>query len=496
MVVDRRKPSLGPMPSLEGKETRDDSVLILDDSFFNSEVTKLRNRWELASVLNFLIVFEPLIGTDLKLTAEEIELGLVKPNTSIAALHVKLLKGTPPMSKLLNVSDGWVTVLCKKLAVWWPWVAEGEIPLTARNGEEISKYKELDPTSRLLLLKALCEIRADQDDAVSYINDAMKSNKEISCFRKEKIGANGNVLYWYDGNTVFGYRLYKEINRTESKSKAKGKASSTLPTVCSHWETLAVDFKEFREVVDKLLASRTAAEVAIGKTINNDVIPVVEKFQKKKDRALKRKERQEMLLNDLRNSSGTEITRSCRNRRPVSYTFDEYDRAIDEAIELTKKRKTVEEQSHGQKLPRQSFALDGGSDVEGSVSKGSSDGKANSSGSDTEDDKLHEAGDDGNGKDDDDDDDYSSGTDGDDSNGSDSCNSADENENLNDEDHKKDVLMGLCRSKRLAGGAIHPGIRTGNLGTKNRLRQRPMVNSALEIIVSDSEDDVPSDHTT
>lgn len=31
---------------------------------------------------------------------------------------------------------------------------------------------------------------------------------------------------------------------------------------------------------DKLLASRTAAEVAIGKTINNDVIPVVEKFQK------------------------------------------------------------------------------------------------------------------------------------------------------------------------------------------------------------------------
>ncbi|PPS05766.1 hypothetical protein GOBAR_AA14865 [Gossypium barbadense] len=453
MVVDRRKPSLGPMPSLEGKETRDDSVLILDDSFFNSEVTKLRNRWELASVLNFLIVFEPLVGTDLKLTAEEIELGLVKPNTSIAALHVKLLKGTPPMSKLLNVSDGWVTVLCKKLAVWWPWVrqifsigcatfmvAEGEIPLTARNGDCVSIYHHVRP----------CAFEM-QDDAVSYINDAMKSNKEISCFRKEKIGANGNVLYWYDGNTVFGYRLYKEINRTESKSKAKGKASSTLPTVCSHWETLAVDFKEFREVVDKLLASRTAAEVAIGKTINNDVIPVVEKFQKKKDRALKRKERQEMLLNDLRNSSGTEITRSCRNRRPVSYTFDEYDRAIDEAIELTKKRKTVEEQSHGQKLPRQSFALDGGSDVEGSVSKGSSDGKANSS---------------------------------------------DENENLNDEDHKKDVLMGLCQSKRLAGGAIHPGIRTGNLGTKNRLRQRPMVNSALEIIVSDSEDDVPSDHTT
>lgn len=33
-----------------------------------------------------------MIGNDLKLTAEEIELGLVKPNASIAALHIKLLK--------------------------------------------------------------------------------------------------------------------------------------------------------------------------------------------------------------------------------------------------------------------------------------------------------------------------------------------------------------------------------------------------------------------
>lgn len=61
-------------------------------------------------------------------------------------------------------------------------------------------------------------------------------------------GNNFKFVCRYDGNTVFGYRLYKEINRTKSKSKAKGKASSTLPTVCSHWETLAVDFKEFCEV--------------------------------------------------------------------------------------------------------------------------------------------------------------------------------------------------------------------------------------------------------
>ncbi|KAL4332420.1 hypothetical protein GQ457_07G038300 [Hibiscus cannabinus] len=494
MVVDRRKPTLGAMAPVEGKESLNDSVVILDDLCTESEVAKLRGRWELASVLNFLIVFEPVIGSDLKLTAEDIELGLIKPNAAIAAIHIKLLKGTPPLSKLLNESDGWITALCKKLALWWPWVAEGEIPLTARNGEEKSKYKELDPTNRLLLLKALCEIRADQHDAVSYINDAMKSNKEISCFRKEKIGANGNISYWYDGNTVFGYRLYREETRIEPQSKAKGKSCLTLPTVCSNWETLAVDFKEFREVADKLLAGKTAVEVSIGKTINNDVIPIVEKFQKKKERALNRKKRQEMLLTSLRSSSGIGITRTCRNRRPVSYTFDEYDRAIDEAIEVTKKRKTVEEENQGQKLPTQTIATNGGSDAEGSASKDSSDWKANSVGSDTEYDQLQEVGNDGNKKEDENAD-YSSGTDGDDNNVSDSGNSADENEKLNNENHKKHMSMGSRRSNRLAGVDIHPAGRTGNLGTKNRSRQRPVVNSALEIIVPDSEDDTSSDHT-
>lgn len=469
------------MPSVEGKETGNDSSLILDDSSSDSEVATLRGRWELASVLNFLNVFEPVIGNDLKLTAEEIELGLVKPNASIAALHIKLLKGIPPVSKLLKSSDAWVTALCKKLDQWWPWVAEGEIPLTARNGEEISKYKELDPTSRLLLLKALCEIRADQFDTVSYINDSLKSKMDIACFQKEKIGGIKNVSYWYDGNSVFGYRLYKEVNRNEPQKKAKGKAYSTFPTVCSHWETLAVDFNEFRGVVDKLLASKTAAEVAIGKSIGADVIPVVEKFHKKKERLLKKKTRQEMLLNNLRSSSGAGITRSCRSRRPVNYTYDEFDRTIDEAIELTKRPK----------LTRQTFASNGGSDVEGSVSKGSSDGKGNSMHSDTEDDKLQEAAADSN---EDDDDDYSSKKDDNDNNDNGSGNFVDEKEILGNENHEKDISKQSHSSKRLCGIAIHPAAGTGNLGTKNRLRQRPVINSALDSIVPDSEDD-NSDHT-
>lgn len=37
-------------------------------------------------------VFSPILGKDLKLSAEEIEIGLVKPNASLAKLHIQLLK--------------------------------------------------------------------------------------------------------------------------------------------------------------------------------------------------------------------------------------------------------------------------------------------------------------------------------------------------------------------------------------------------------------------
>ncbi|KAJ6745537.1 hypothetical protein OIU74_028256 [Salix koriyanagi] len=74
-------------------EKAKDAFVLDDDSYLKTEIEKIRGRWELATV------FEPVIGVDLKLTAEEIESALVKPNKSLAQLHIKLLKGIPPMSE-------------------------------------------------------------------------------------------------------------------------------------------------------------------------------------------------------------------------------------------------------------------------------------------------------------------------------------------------------------------------------------------------------------
>lgn len=110
------------MQTIEEEEAVGSDV---QDSPSHFEILKLRQRWELASVLHFLDVrysrysssgsnvpirlrfviilvtffvvrviqvFSPLLGNDLKVTAEEIEIGLVKPNAFLTNLHIQLLK--------------------------------------------------------------------------------------------------------------------------------------------------------------------------------------------------------------------------------------------------------------------------------------------------------------------------------------------------------------------------------------------------------------------
>ncbi|KAH9613990.1 hypothetical protein KSS87_013487 [Heliosperma pusillum] len=379
---------------------------------------KLRCHWELASVLNFFRVFEPVIGKEVKMSAEDIETALILSNHSLAKLHITLLKdrkgrvlilesmpkgcalslermpkglalslermldgrvlrlkkmprrlsvqigkdpkgrvlrlerilkaGIPPVNKNLSNPDAWVTVLCKKLAEWWPWVAEGKVPLTAEKGEEISKYKELEPTIRLSMLKALCELRIEQVDLMSYVNDELKKGKDISHFRVDKISENRKgISYWYDGNSVMGYRLYKEVNKPHTKSKYKGKGCINLPPTISEWETLATNLDEFRKFSEELSSSSDAVEGSVYQAIETEVIPALEKLKKKQEMVLKRKEREEARLN---NYCPYVAVRTCRTRKPVKYTFDDYDQAIEEAIKVTREGKDRKVERTGKKL--------------------------------------------------------------------------------------------------------------------------------------------------
>ncbi|KAK2997361.1 hypothetical protein RJ639_025175, partial [Escallonia herrerae] len=473
------------------EETSDEPKPVISESELHR--LKLRQRWELASVLNFLNVFEPVIQINVKMSAEDIETGLIEPNKSLAQLHIALLKGLLPVNKALNTADAWVAVLSKKLAMWWRWVAEGDFPLNAAKGEEISRYKELDPTVRLMILKALCEIRADQHDIVVYINDAIKNGTEVSTFRKDRIGGDGNgAAYWlvslyldltndrdhfgksytvcirYDGTAVIGHRLYREVTKFDVKAKVKGKGS--LSIVHSKWETLATNLEEFREIMDQYSSSKVQLEVAVSKAVGADAIPALEKLQKKKERALKQRQRYERLLNGFRQSG---ITRTCRNRNPVRYTFDEYDKAIDEALQLilpvltfvARRRKTTEQshvEKHSKHIRSNEAASNGGSDQ----GTRSIDSKSTAYETDS----------------------------GDEYDGKNDKTNEDRSGSNRAFQKQTDAIphrpWGSRWSMRVAGTAGHYLPEGRNVVAKNRLRQRPTHNTAIEsAVVPDSEDD-------
>ncbi|XP_078164947.1 DDT domain-containing protein DDR4 isoform X1 [Carex rostrata] len=290
----------------------------------------LRRRWELASVLNFFDVFEPLMKAELGLSAEEIEEALISPNNDLARLHIALLKGIPPAARNMKEPNAWITATSKKLDPWWKWVAEGENPLRPDHGKEITTYAELNPVTRLLILKAVCELRGEQEDVLRYIADELKMGRPIINFRKESIGNNRGFTYWYDGTSDLGYRLYREEVKVEHKPNWNRKGRLTESKMEFQWETIATNLDEFQEIAEKMISSEDIQEASIGERIKVDILPKVEALYKKRERKLKRQQKEALMLDVFRNS--LRISRTRRGLQPVSYTYDDYDQRINEAI--------------------------------------------------------------------------------------------------------------------------------------------------------------------
>ncbi|XP_052175764.1 DDT domain-containing protein DDR4-like [Diospyros lotus] len=298
----------------------------------------LRSMWELASILNFLNVFRHLLNIKVEFSAEEFETALITPNNTLGDIHIPLLKAIPPVTRMALSHNTWITVLCRKLRDWWHWVAEGELPIVASHGAEIEAYNALDPGVRVVILKALCDIRVEQEDIRNYIDNSMKHGVQLSAFRKERVGGDSyGISYWYEDDPIIGHRLYREIRKVKVK-KAKGKNVQLIPNSCYEWETVATNLDEFQDVSEKLFSSKNRTEVSLGKKLKNDMLPEIEKVHKRKERLLKKQHREALLLDNMMNVDGLAPGRALRDRKPVTYTFDDYDRSINEAIKITKRK--------------------------------------------------------------------------------------------------------------------------------------------------------------
>ncbi|KAF3497848.1 hypothetical protein DY000_02057406 [Brassica cretica] len=248
------------------------------------------------------------------------------------------LQAIPPVTRTALTRDTWVTVLCRKIRDCWHWVAEGDLPIIASQGREIEVYKSLDPAIRVVILKALCDIRVEQEDIRSYIDNSLKTGVHLSAFRKDRVGGDSHgVNFWYEDDPLVGHRLYREIRKAEVV-KVRTKGSKILPNVTYQWETVATNFDEFQDVSEKLNSSSSRIEISLGKKLTRDMLPEIEKEHKRKEKLLKKQHRQALLLDNYLVVDGLGAGRSLRDRKPVRYTFDDYDRSINEAIKITKKK--------------------------------------------------------------------------------------------------------------------------------------------------------------
>ncbi|XP_062212728.1 DDT domain-containing protein DDR4-like isoform X2 [Phragmites australis] len=318
---------------------------------------RLRGMWELASVLNFLHVFRPLLNIAVEFTAEELEDAIITPNGLLDDVHMPLLKSIPPVNRMAMGRGTWVTVLCRKLKHWWHLAAEGNLPIVASHGAEVEMYRALEPATRLVILKAICDIRGEQEDVRNFIDSSLKHGYHLPVFRKERIGGDSyGISYWYEDDPILGHRLYREIRRVEyvkdPTKKSEGKGVSSVPVISYHWEAVASNFDEFQIATEKLFSSRNRTEVSLGKKMKINYLPEIEKIHKKKEKLLKKQQREALLLDSYLTVNGFTSGRSRRERKRVTYTFDDYDRSINEAIKTTKRvlDPTQEASSYG-RLP-------------------------------------------------------------------------------------------------------------------------------------------------
>ncbi|CAJ1943994.1 unnamed protein product [Sphenostylis stenocarpa] len=213
----------------------------------------------------------------------------------------------------------------------WITVADGDLPIVASHGVEIEVYKSLDPGIRVVILKALCDIRVEH-------------------------------IYGYEDDPIMGHRLYREIRKTEviQLKKGKSRGSQVLSSTSYQWEAVATNFDEFQDVSEKLFSSKNRTETSLGKKLKIDMLPEVEKVHKKKEKLLKKQHRQTLLLDNYLVVDGLGPGRSLRDRKPVTYTFDDFDRSINEAIKVTKQKQPSPERMPRRELVAKSETLTNG----------------------------------------------------------------------------------------------------------------------------------------
>ncbi|KAF8772358.1 hypothetical protein HU200_005829 [Digitaria exilis] len=133
---------------------------------------------------------------------------------------------------------------------------------------------------------------------------------------------------------------------------------------------------------EKLFSSRNRTEVSLGKKLKFNYLPAIEKIHKKKEKLLKKQQREALLLDSYLTVNGLTSGRSRRERKRVTYTFaiemacsviatgreKDHKAVYDEEYLRSKKQQKTGLSGNDEKFHLEQVASDGDNEVDHSLS--------------------------------------------------------------------------------------------------------------------------------
>lgn len=371
--------------------------------------------WEWGVVLNFMSRFKGHLGfladpearAPPNQLASEIVHG-VGDEGLLCSVHLAILGGLT--SKLDLGPSNWPAYVAIKLRGWTqPSSARAnakDLPLfEAQRGREAEAYCAMPATQRVLVLKALCELRADREDIRSRLETAANpprsakvkaaakpppgrrsartgsggpaqpgADKEESLvdFRAAPFGrdAQGRAYHYLDymgscDAMVFreappmprrpltadpspplpplppaagkkGGKGAKRPKKNAAPAKDLGGSRAQEP-MAGGWELLGCGVAALEVAAAELASSGKKDDQRVAQWIEDEAVAVLKAREEEEERLRRVKERLSRRLG-IPAAYGAGAEGSRRERKAVRYTFDDYDRAIKEAMRHQERR--------------------------------------------------------------------------------------------------------------------------------------------------------------
>lgn len=336
-----------------------------------NSIRHVQECWEMASLMAFLGAFADDVELPSAWTVDGLETALLEPDekgTEVMDLHVALLRGMNP--KIAVNESNWRTMVGKKIKaqsdakeeVFDKWVA-------CKNHQDLELHAQCTPIEKLKVILIMCELRMSCDDIRSRVERAATAPKKkvgeddihiLNAIRPSPLGVDAEgAKYWFmdvgSKNICRGFRLYKEVSRNSgTKVKAtpvkwwetkkasrkvnQGGSKTSIPTM-EEWQLIAQDEASMEKVGEYLISGSAKADRRLGAVILDSIVPGLKERKRREEKRQMAAQRLHVALGYGLNAKNLEVSgRGRRVRRAVNYTFENYDKEIEESIKAQNDR--------------------------------------------------------------------------------------------------------------------------------------------------------------